>query len=171
MNINEKLLLLHPNVTPYYYIKYELYKLLNIDFDLFFIEDIINYKNDFYGVAANDYNHNYMTSHLNVLVKKYNNNCIPISYDINSEYWCINKYDKNIYSIHIIAIPSPNGIYNNLWRINYNMYYFMSRTIFSTKEFSDEQIKIINKIIAIQRKIGYTNLSNTFKQLMETYHG
>lgn len=52
-NISEKLLLCNPNMVKYYRQKYKIYTELNLPFDLFFFQDIINYKDDLYKINVN----------------------------------------------------------------------------------------------------------------------
>lgn len=124
----EKLLLLHPNVVPYYRIRYELYKLLNVDFDLFFTEDIYNYNNNYYVLKRKKmlkivecveciYPHDYK---------------IQINQDISIS--CIFVF--NYYTRILIEIPE-----------NYISIFNLINSIFSKIPFDQKQINIINYLI------------------------
>lgn len=43
LNIEEKFLLIPPNLRKFYNIKYDIYKLIGLSIDLLFLEDILSY--------------------------------------------------------------------------------------------------------------------------------
>lgn len=121
----EKLLLTHPVMRNYYLVRYEIYKHLNIPFDLFFNENILNYKKFIYSVKQHI--HNTTVIYITVEFMNDDNN---IS---NYKFLTGNFLDTNLYVENITV---------DHWTLNYYTHYYMF-SIYQTEPFSDDICNII----------------------------
>lgn len=133
--IAEKILLSHPDMVIYYRMKYKIYELLKLDFDLFFTEDIINYKNDFYMLGRNVHK---MDIKYKSILRKYPFNII--------------KHPSIVEDMGVIV---PDVTYNGLFMISLNMifgrfFYINSvlESLASLSNFSTEQLKIVHEFVS-----------------------
>lgn len=125
-DISEKILLSHPDMREYYQLRYKIYKLLNLDFDLFLTEDICNYNNIIYNKTYKHY-----------IPEEYKNSSMDLS---NYIVRIINNHHR--FELLVVNKNISNILYPHDLRI--------LCTIFSKKPFTQKQLDIVNHMYQIE---------------------
>lgn len=108
--ITEKMLLAPPEMINFYRFKYQIYNELNLSFDLFFNEDIINYNQEYYWIRMQQ---KFVSrSHGDVLLTD------TLQTDI-SYHKLYNPYIRVMHDTDDITIGTLRGIHGILKHSNY----------------------------------------------------
>lgn len=143
-NISERLLLAHPDMVIYYQLRYQLYKLLNLNFNLFFTEDIIKCKKLYsvkltYQMSAKKMD--IIDIHVNHILINPNITCRTIDISNAAIYFtAFNDYELNLYV-------------DDITKVTWLLYPYDLRllyTIFSNIPFNQEQLNIVNSMCNIR---------------------
>lgn len=176
-DFSEMLLLSHPDMIKLYQLRYRIYKLLNLDFDLFFTEDIYNYNNNIHSLLiSNLYNVNYTyVTSLNQLLPNTKSRIIhqPINYNRFRNSSNITPFDK-LFIFHLNS-ETENTVYiiniDNFTNILYPRDLRIFNTIYSKKSFKQEQLNIINDIHSIVLNDNKITISEIIHKMEDKYHG
>lgn len=157
MIISEKLLLVHPEMIKYYHLRYKIYELLNLDFDLFFTEDIYNYNDGFYGLTKQKYDvHTYYDNYKFSIPEISKDKTLDLSKYVVRSKITTNTNEKTVCVDTNLYI---NDISNVLW-ILYPYDLRILDTIFSKIPFNQQQLDTINLMnkILLESRGDYTLL-------------
>lgn len=163
-SIAEKILLCPPRMIEYYRIRYKLYMLLDLSFDLFLTEDIYNYINDLYVCDLNQSRHRHYSRQVMQPIFKY----FPDIDNINSSILIsefTSLHDRSIDIIH----SSSNHILLDFDHLS------LLHTMFFKSLLTNKQINIIKEIQHYFNdcRMYHTkfDIRDIINSLMSSHHG